>query len=671
MTFHPSLRNCRRTRTSVLRWPCCGSFARHQGRAAKPAEKCELCSMPSAGRASSPGRSADAAAGLLLPAVRTALQRPAKCRLSPRAADVQVPARLPPLRRPVGEPADSHQPGVLLPERRSRKSTCPGSRRQDWQRSLPSIPVRQGRSNRCWGWRPGRRSWTTTRRWPTCSRKSRPCWSIASRASICTIIVPIDQCYRLSGLIRLHWRGLSGGSEVWEEVGAVLRPAEGEIVFDLNFQIESVAADRPRGVAAIGVPAGDQRNRGDGHSIGPAEVPDPHRADAAGVTRRRTPSGCWTCSGRPIAGARRCGACSGRTSRRSFRPSAGSTTVELAVPCSFDFNVAATKYFAAMEEGEIPLCFLFSGTVFYQAEDGRLQVAPISLDKAGRFPPARGRVEADDGPLLPAFHLALPRPGRLRSPLALQSQPRTAHLGKGDREPLGRQRNRRERGGVMNQAIVDKIVQAVLYEGYNLYPYRPSVKNRCRWTFGGLVPASLQRSQDGDGCLEHAGAMPASSSTTTAMALWKSNCGYLHLVAADDRRAAGPLRRIAGAKGSRLLQAVDSLLLGGDALPELAGGGGTRMTDRAAANSRRFRRGRQSAIASPSLPATGWSRSAAADGRIAAVAVRDQASIGGRSGDHCGGRRGSPTRSGLPAAPCGCSTARRWKMPASAAATRP
>lgn len=31
-------------------------------------------------------------------------------------------------------------------------------------------------------------------------------------------LVPIDECYRLSGLIRLHWRGLSGGSEVWEEV---------------------------------------------------------------------------------------------------------------------------------------------------------------------------------------------------------------------------------------------------------------------------------------------------------------------------------------------------------------------------------------------------------------------------------------------------------------------
>jgi hypothetical protein len=40
----------------------------------------------------------------------------------------------------------------------------------------------------------------------------------------------------------------------------------------------------------------------------------------------------------------------------------------------------------------------------------------------------------------------------------------------------------------MNQALVDQIVDAVLYEGYILYPYRPSVKNRQRWTFGGLYP---------------------------------------------------------------------------------------------------------------------------------------------------------------------------------------
>ena len=43
----------------------------------------------------------------------------------------------------------------------------------------------------------------------------------------------------------------------------------------------------------------------------------------------------------------------------------GTTEVSLPVPCTFDFNVAATKYFAGLEEGEIPVCVQFSGTVFY------------------------------------------------------------------------------------------------------------------------------------------------------------------------------------------------------------------------------------------------------------------------------------------------------------------
>jgi hypothetical protein len=33
-------------------------------------------------------------------------------------------------------------------------------------------------------------------------------------------IVPIDACYKLVGLIRIHWRGFSGGTEVWQEIGA-------------------------------------------------------------------------------------------------------------------------------------------------------------------------------------------------------------------------------------------------------------------------------------------------------------------------------------------------------------------------------------------------------------------------------------------------------------------
>jgi Family of unknown function (DUF5947) len=33
-------------------------------------------------------------------------------------------------------------------------------------------------------------------------------------------LVPIDECYKLVGLIRTHWRGLSGGTEVWRELSA-------------------------------------------------------------------------------------------------------------------------------------------------------------------------------------------------------------------------------------------------------------------------------------------------------------------------------------------------------------------------------------------------------------------------------------------------------------------
>jgi Family of unknown function (DUF6084) len=63
----------------------------------------------------------------------------------------------------------------------------------------------------------------------------------------------------------------------------------------------------------------------------------------------------------------------------------GTTLVDLQVPCTFDFNVAATKYFHGLTSGELPLCFQFSGTVFYQGESETLQVAPISWDKESKF----------------------------------------------------------------------------------------------------------------------------------------------------------------------------------------------------------------------------------------------------------------------------------------------
>ena len=62
----------------------------------------------------------------------------------------------------------------------------------------------------------------------------------------------------------------------------------------------------------------------------------------------------------------------------------GSTLVELAVPCTYDFDVAAAKYFHGLEDGEAPLEFLFSGTVFY-GDGNLLRTARISWESEAEF----------------------------------------------------------------------------------------------------------------------------------------------------------------------------------------------------------------------------------------------------------------------------------------------
>lgn len=62
-----------------------------------------------------------------------------------------------------------------------------------------------------------------------------------------------------------------------------------------------------------------------------------------------------------------------------------SLVVDLELPCTFDFNVAATKYFHALDSGEIPLCVMFSGTVFYKGADDALQVSQVPWDREANF----------------------------------------------------------------------------------------------------------------------------------------------------------------------------------------------------------------------------------------------------------------------------------------------
>ena len=62
----------------------------------------------------------------------------------------------------------------------------------------------------------------------------------------------------------------------------------------------------------------------------------------------------------------------------------GGTQVDLPLECTYDFEVAAAKYFHALHDGTIPLQFLFSGTVFVHGANG-FSVQQVPWDREDRY----------------------------------------------------------------------------------------------------------------------------------------------------------------------------------------------------------------------------------------------------------------------------------------------
>src|SRR5215467_5770057 len=80
----------------------------------------------------------------------------------------------------------------------------------------------------------------------------------------------------------------------------------------------------------------------------------------------------------------------------------------------------------------------------------------------------------------------------------------------------------------MNLAAVEKIARAVLYEGYMLYPYRPSsIKNRQRFNFGVLYPAAWSERQTGSDAWTLQTECLVEGSALSCVELY---VGFLHLV---------------------------------------------------------------------------------------------------------------------------------------------
>jgi len=93
----------------------------------------------------------------------------------------------------------------------------------------------------------------------------------------------------------------------------------------------------------------------------------------------------------------------------------------------------------------------------------------------------------------------------------------------------------------MNQALVDKVVHAVLYEGYILYPYRASAKkNRQRFTFGRVYPEVYSVAQKGaEPCLMQTQCLIEGSAPILAVTV-----RFLHPMAREIGALAAPLRQM-------------------------------------------------------------------------------------------------------------------------------
>ena len=104
----------------------------------------------------------------------------------------------------------------------------------------------------------------------------------------------------------------------------------------------------------------------------------------------------------------------------------------------------------------------------------------------------------------------------------------------------------------MNLARAESIAKAVLFEGYMLYPYRPSsVKNRQRWTFGGIYPQAYSEAQAGTDPWSMQTQCLAQGNPQTSVT---ARIGFLHLIEREVGELPQTLPTVAGGYGARVSQ---------------------------------------------------------------------------------------------------------------------
>src|SRR3954466_14652454 len=163
----------------------------------------------------------------------------------------------------------------------------------------------------------------------------------------------------------------------------------------------------------------------------------------------------------------------------------------------------------------------------------------------GRVPPAGRRLARDARPPLPRLGLAAPRSRVARPARRLQVAPRAADGGGPAPRAAADEGGRR-----VTADPVRAIADAVLYEGYILWPYRRSaLKNQRRWTFGGVYPRGHSAAHPDDPWTMRTECLLEGGTDATV----DVRVRFLHVVTRRVGRAAGDG-----------LELVDELQIGGE-----------------------------------------------------------------------------------------------------------
>ena len=106
----------------------------------------------------------------------------------------------------------------------------------------------------------------------------------------------------------------------------------------------------------------------------------------------------------------------------------GGIEVDLPVACTYDLEIAATSYFHALQQDDIPFLLLFSGTIFTRGETG-FSVAQVPWHKEATYRVPVTEWRRDDGRVLPEQRLVAAAPRHVGGIGCVQDRPSAADLG--------------------------------------------------------------------------------------------------------------------------------------------------------------------------------------------------------------------------------------------------